>query len=106
MTRGIVKCALVAALCSLPGIVGAEPAADVDYIRFQPGRTGRVHAQATGTQAYALLKIGFFQAVCVTALTPSRGFQHEAEVEGGKLYCLRLSAAASMPYRLIITPAL
>lgn len=82
-----------------------EPAADVDYIRFKPGRSGRVHAQATGTQAYAL-KIGFLQSDCVTALTTSRGFQHEAEVEDGKEYCLRLSAAASTPYRLILTPAL
>jgi hypothetical protein len=82
-----------------------DPASDMDYIAFTPSVTGRVHAQATGSQAHAL-KISFMQADCTTPVTVSRGFQHEVAVNAGQRYCLRLSAATATPYRLILTPQL
>lgn len=69
MTRGIVKCALVAALCSLPGIAGAEVERDTDKdaveVRTDAARIFRSESSEIGPFRCADLPPGPYDASAI-----------------------------------------
>lgn len=81
--------------------------ADVDYIRFQVAKAGRVYVQAVapgqglGTPA---LTVALMQGDCVTPVAPPRPVQQEAAVLDGVSYCAVLASPSSYAgsYHLIL----
>ena len=82
--------------------------ADLDYIRIQTAKAGRVYVQAVapgqGLGAPALM-VALMQSDCTTALAPPRPVQQEAAVDASGTYCVVLSSPSSYagPYQLIVT---
>ena len=81
--------------------------ADVDYIRFQVAKAGRIYVQAVapgqglGTPA---ITVALLQSDCVTPLAPPRPVQQEAAVMDGVSYCAVLASPSSYAgsYQLIL----
>jgi|JI10StandDraft_1071094.scaffolds.fasta_scaffold08789_4 hypothetical protein len=78
-----------------------EPSTDMDYIRFTPEQDGYIYAQAAGDPPLAT-RVAVLQADCSTVIGTPRTFQQEAEVQAGVAYCVRVSATAATPYRLLL----
>lgn len=82
--------------------------ADVDYIRFQVQKAGRVYVQAVapgqGLGAPAVT-VALMQGDCVTPLAPPRPVQQEAAVVDAASYCAVLASPSSYagPYQLILS---
>jgi hypothetical protein len=81
--------------------------ADLDYIRFQVQKAGRVYVQALapgqGLNTPAVM-VSLMQADCTTALAAPRPIQQEATVAAAMNYCVVLSSPSSYagPYQLVL----
>ena len=103
----------------LDGAYAADDAAidgrdDVDYVRVQPMRDGRLYAQATvpgqglGGDLGLGLSVTWMAADCVTPVAGARPLQQEVSATAGKALCAVIRAHAGYvgAYGLLVSPEL
>jgi hypothetical protein len=81
---------------------------DVDYVRFQPGSSGRIYA-AAATATNSNIAVGLYAMDCITPLgiaasrTAQGASSQEEAVTMGNVYCARVSGPDLTAYQLTIS---